>query len=110
MNIRAQVDNPVTSAPTLLFDLFSVLTKYSILTVEDKTLLSHIDCHPKVMNRVPSQFEKFYFVLGSHGKRRSLNFESSKERDKILRWENLCFENTKMSEVILDLARNFKSK
>lgn len=27
MNIWAQVDNPVTSAPTLLFDLFSVRTK-----------------------------------------------------------------------------------
>ena len=41
------------------------------------------------MNRVSSQFEKFYFVLGSHGKRRSLNFESSKEREKS--WDGKIF-------------------
>ena len=70
MNIWAQVDNPVTSPPTLL--------SYSNIPfwLENKTSLSHIDCHLKVMNRVRFRASLRSFTLFLVCTRRSLKFES----------------------------------
>lgn len=93
MNIWAQVDNPVTSPPTLLSN------SNIPFWLENKTSLSHIDCHLKVMNRVSrSQLEKFYFVLGLHEKESQV---WKWKGTKVLRWENLCFENIKMFKAFL---------